>query len=106
MSSTDGPIPLDYVEYVSLTSGVFTTEQHGAALLLLLHYWHTDKLPTDLEGLSNIVLMSTVPMPQFETFIIPILATFFIQDESGLWVNPTLEKLRKGIRSRSRKGLR
>ncbi len=79
MSRTDTWMPLDIGDYVADTMHL-TTLQHGAYLLLLMHYWKTGPLPDDDDQLAAISKMD----PKAWKGVRPVIRRFFTPDNGIL----------------------
>ena len=62
--ANDAWMPLYIGDYLADTADL-TTEEHGAYLLLMMHYWKTGPLPADPNRLKNICKMSKYKFFQF-----------------------------------------
>jgi uncharacterized protein YdaU (DUF1376 family) len=67
-------MPLDIGNYASDT-GHLSTVQHGAYLLLIMHYWAMGKLPDDDQQLANI---TRLPLDEWLRHR-PVLEAFFYE---------------------------
>lgn len=79
-SKVDIWMPLAIGDYLADTSHLDTT-QHGAYLLLLMHYWRKGPLPNDAEQLANITKLSKDAWSSQQA----VLMNFFTLAEDGLW---------------------
>ena len=83
-------MPLYVGDYLASTSHL-STEEHGAYLLLLMHYWKTGKpLPDDDKKLANIARLS----PDDWLNIKQTISEFFVID-NGEWSQQRLERDRE-----------
>lgn len=65
-------MPLYVADYLADT-GHLTTVQHGAYLLLIMHYWKRGSLPAGDDQLASIVKMTAADWKKAK----PVIATFF-----------------------------
>jgi uncharacterized protein YdaU (DUF1376 family) len=79
MSTNDRWMPLYVAEYLADTLPL-TTLQHGAYLLLLMHYWRTGPLPNDEEELASIVKADAKSWK----LIWPKVGRFFVENGDGM----------------------
>jgi len=80
-----------YVGDYLANTGHLSTEEHGAYVLLILHYWVTESLPTDAESLANVVRM---PLDRW-LLIERKMKAFFELDWSHKRLNQEIEKTKK-----------
>jgi uncharacterized protein YdaU (DUF1376 family) len=78
-SKVDIWMPLAIGDYLADTSHLDTLE-HGAYLLLLMHYWRKGPLPNDMTQLAHITKLS----PDVWSMHQAVLLQFFIPGEDGL----------------------
>jgi uncharacterized protein YdaU (DUF1376 family) len=78
MSNGDRWMPLYVADYLGDTMHL-TTLQHGAYVLLLMHYWRTGPLPDDQEALASIVKLD----PMAWTGVWAKLSAFFTVNGDG-----------------------
>ena len=78
-SKVDIWMPLAIGDYLADTSHLDTL-QHGAYLLLLMHYWRKGPLPNDAAKLANIAKLSKDAWSMNEA----VLMEFFTEGEDGL----------------------
>ncbi len=95
MSGSPPYMPLYVADYLADT-GHLSTIEHGAYLLLLMHYWRTGALPIDDDGLARIARMS---MRRW-AFAKQSIIKFFSEDHVGKI--PALRIIGEYARSRSR----
>src|SRR4051794_617739 len=75
-------MPLYVGDYLADT-GHLTTQQHGANLLLLMHYWRKRGLPTNDQQLAHIVKLTTRGWQHIK----PAIASLFNDD----WTHSQLD---------------
>ncbi|MFC0410992.1 YdaU family protein [Roseomonas elaeocarpi] len=73
MSKSDAWMPLYIGDYLADTMHL-TAQEHGAYLLLLMHYWRNGPLPDDARMLSGI---AKVERREWEREVGPVLRRFF-----------------------------
>lgn len=96
---TDAWMPLYIGDYLADTSR-FSTEQHGAYLLLLMDYWRNGPPPDDEAVLASI---AKLPVAQWRR-IAPLLRLKFTVD-GGAWIHKRVEAERQkaaGVSSKRR----
>jgi len=80
-------MPFYTSDYMNDT-GHLTTEEHGAYLLLIIHYWHTEKpLPDDDRKLAHLCRATLKRFRQLKLTI-----SLLFDRESGKWVHKRIEK--------------
>jgi uncharacterized protein YdaU (DUF1376 family) len=94
---TPQPMLIDIADHHRRTQS-WTTEEHGAYLLLCAFYWFNDYLPNDDRQLARIVLL---PLKRWMA-IRPILAAFFGSDWAS-HADLDAQRLRIITRKRARK---
>ena len=72
-------MPLYVADYIADTTDL-TTEQHGAYLLLIMHYWRRGPLSDDNRTLANVSRLT----PKRWKMVRPFVAPFF-QIKKGVW---------------------
>lgn len=87
-------MPLYVGDYLADTSHLNTT-QHGAYLLLIMHYWRAGKLIADEKQLSSI---ARLPLERWRK-ISPIIQSFF-EIRDGFWIHSRVEKELSAARSK------
>ena len=94
-------MPLYVGDYLAKTTHL-TTFQHGAYLLLILHYWANGRLPTTDSELMAIVRM-TQPEWAANRYV---LASFFDEHWRHSRIDEELAKVRKISEKRALAGLK
>jgi uncharacterized protein YdaU (DUF1376 family) len=94
-------MPLYVGDYLAKT-GHLTTIQHGAYLLLIMHYWANGSLPTQPEALMAIARMT----PEQWSGNCHAVAKFFTNDWRHERIDFELQKVKKVSESRSLAGLK
>lgn len=94
-------MPLYVGDYLAKT-GHLTTLQHGAYMLLLMHYWVNGKLPTDETQLQAIARMT--PEQWLSNSL--AIASFFTRDWRHSRMEEELEKVKNISRKRAMFGQR
>jgi uncharacterized protein YdaU (DUF1376 family) len=89
-SKVDIWMPLAIGDYLADTSHLNTT-QHGAYLLLLMHYWRKGPLPNDPEQLANITKLSMDAWSINQA----VLMQFFVVGEDSLLHQKRSDRERK-----------
>ena len=89
-------MPLHIADYLADT-GNLTTLQHGAYLLLIMHYWQKGGLPTDDAELAAITRMVPSKWPRVR----PTLAQFFTKDWRHKRIDRELQHAAKLMEKRS-----
>jgi uncharacterized protein YdaU (DUF1376 family) len=92
-------MPLYVGDYLGDT-GHLTTTQHGAYLLLMMHYWRTDGLPNDDKQLATITkLPLRIWLDYRET-----LQAFFYEGWQHKRIEQELDKMRRTSKGRAEAG--
>lgn len=92
-------MPLYVADYLADT-GHLNVQQHGAYLLLIMHYWRTGYLPTDDESLSRIARCDK----RLWSKIMPVISQFFNKGWKHPRVDYELHLADKTISKRSAAG--
>ena len=90
MSNGDRWMPLYVADYLGDTMHL-TTLQHGAYVLLLMHYWKTGPLPDDPEALAAITRLDTKTWPT----VWAKLTGFFTANGDGMLHQKRMDKERE-----------
>jgi len=80
-------MPIWIGDYLASTCHL-TTQQHGAYLLLLMHYWNTQKPLPDLD--CTLALIARLPEKAWKKERPALEALFLLID--GKWRDPALER--------------
>lgn len=99
-SKVDIWMPLAIGDYLADTSHLDTT-QHGAYLLLLMHYWRKGPLPNDAEQLANICRLSAEAWAINSRTILP----FFKIEEDGMLHQKRQDAEREKALNQKRRGV-
>ena len=91
-----------YVGDYLASTGHLTTEQHGAYLLLIMHYWVNGRLPNSDRELMAIARMSDSKWYSNRMAI----ASFFTTNWQHKRIEAELEKVKKISEARSLSGLK
>lgn len=94
-------MPLDIGRYLKDTTHLSTLE-HGAYLLLIMHYWNKGSLPTEDKQLAAIVRLSTRQWMSIKA----TMAAFFRPDWSHKKIEKELEVARTKYEKRAQAGHR
>ena len=94
-------MPLYVGDYLAKT-GHLSTLQHGAYLLLIMHYWANESLPTQPEALMAIARMT----PDQWSSNCHAVARFFTNDWRHERIDFELQKVKNVSESRSLAGLK
>jgi len=78
-------MPIWIGDYLAET-GHLTTQQHGAYLLMLMHYWNTQKPMPDVDG--TLAMIARLPVKAWKKDR-PVIAPFF-QIVDGQWFHSEL----------------
>jgi len=89
-------MPLHIADYLADT-GNLTTAQHGAYLLLIMHYWQKGGLPQDDKALATICRFRTQTWNKHKS----VLATFFHDDWRHKRIDRELQHAAKLMEKRS-----
>lgn len=92
-------MPLYVGDYLAHT-GHLSTEEHGAYLLLILHYWVTEGLPAHADDLAMIARM---PLDRWNS-VQRKLKPFFNDDWTHERLNQEIDKSKKIIEKRTNAG--
>jgi len=96
---TDIWLPLYIGDYLADTAHL-STEQHGAYLLLLMHYWRKGPLPTDL---WQVILITKLHSTKARGIVQALLEEFFTIGEDGLWHQKRLDAEKSRWNAKSEK---
>lgn len=91
-------MPLDVGDYLADT-GHLTTTQHGAYLLLIMHYWRTGGLPNDDKQLAKITRMPAKFWAEYR----PVLQDMFCTVGDDPWRHKRIDAEMEKARSISEK---
>src|SRR5258707_1410875 len=89
-------MPLYVGDYLGDT-GHLTTTQHGAYLLLMMHYWRKGELPDDDRQLSKIAKLPLKTWGDYRAS----LQDFFYEGWKDKRIDPELAKMRAGSEKQS-----
>src|SRR5260370_294649 len=92
-------MPLYIGDYLGDT-GHLTTTQHGAYLLLMMHYWRKDELPDDDKQLAKI---TKLPLKVWQEYR-EILQAFFYEGWHHKRIDEEIAKMMKTSGARSAAG--
>jgi uncharacterized protein YdaU (DUF1376 family) len=89
-----------YVGDYLANTGHLSTEEHGVYLLLILHYWVTEGLPTEA---CDLAMVARLPLERWN-LIERKIKPFFNPDWSHDRLNQEVDKSKKIIGQRSKAG--
>lgn len=101
MSATKHYMPLNIGDYLADTAHLVAAE-HGAYLLLIMHYWRTGGLPDDDGQLARITRCSAREWAKIR----PIIAAFFLDGWRHKRIDAEIEKAEQAYERRAKAGQR